>query len=96
MSAQSITRLCPFCEACCGLVVEIDVDNHKILSIKGDVDNPFSRGFLCPKSQGLRLLEEDPDRLTKPLVRRGTDFVETDMDSALDEAAAGIRAIRER
>jgi anaerobic selenocysteine-containing dehydrogenase len=96
VNTQSITRLCPFCEACCGLVVEIDVDNHKVLSIKGDVDNPFSRGFLCPKSQGLRLLEEDPDRLRKPLVRRGTDFVETDMDSALDEAAAGIRAIRER
>lgn len=96
MASQTITRLCPFCEACCGLVVEVDPAGRQVLSIKGDKDNPFSQGFLCPKSQGLRLLDEDPDRLRRPLVRRGRDFVETDLDSALDEAAAAIRSIREQ
>lgn len=94
MANQTVTRLCPFCEACCGLVVEVDPARRQVVSIKGDKDNPFSQGFLCPKSQGLRLLDEDPDRLRQPLVRRGTDFVETDLDSALDEAASAIRAIR--
>ena len=96
MANRTITRLCPFCEACCGLVVEVDEASRQVVSIKGDRDNPFSKGFLCPKSQGLRLLDEDPDRLRKPLVRRGTDFVETDLDSALDEAASALRAIRDR
>ena len=96
MANQTITRLCPFCEACCGLVVEFNPASRQVVSIKGDKDNPFSQGFLCPKSQGLRLLDEDPDRLRKPMVRRGGDFVETDLDSALDEAASAIRSIREK
>lgn len=96
MATQTLTRLCPFCEACCGLIVEVDPANRQVMSIKGDKDNPLSQGFLCPKSQGLKLLDEDPDRLRKPLVRRGRDFIETDLDSALDEAASAIRAIREK
>ena len=96
MATQTLTRLCPFCEACCGLIVEVDPANRQVMSIKGDKDNPLSQGFLCPKSQGLKLLDEDPDRLRKPLVRRGRDFIETDLDSALDEAAWAIRAIREK
>ncbi|WP_158900110.1 molybdopterin-dependent oxidoreductase [Sphingorhabdus lacus] len=96
MANATITRLCPFCEACCGLVVEFNPASRQVVSIKGDKDNPFSQGFLCPKSQGLRLLDEDPDRLRQPLVRRGRDFVETDLDSAIDEAASAIRAIREK
>lgn len=96
MANLTITRLCPFCEACCGLVVVVDPAERRVVSIKGDKDNPFSQGFLCPKSQGLRLLDEDPDRLRKPLVRRGGDFVETDLDSALDEAASAIRSIRDK
>lgn len=96
MANRTVTRLCPFCEACCGLVVEVDPARRAVISVKGDKDNPFSKGFLCPKSQGLRLLDEDPDRLRKPLVRRGSDFVETDFDSALDEAAGAIRAIRDQ
>lgn len=96
MTSETITRLCPFCEACCGLVVEVDSASRQVISIKGDKDNPFSQGFLCPKSQGLRLLDKDPDRLRRPLVRRGRDFVETDLDSAIDEAAAAIRTIREQ
>jgi anaerobic selenocysteine-containing dehydrogenase len=96
MTTRQVTRLCPFCEACCGLVVEVDDAAQRVVSIKGDKDNPFSKGFLCPKSQGLKLLDEDPDRLRRPLVRRGSDFIETDMDSAIDEAAARIRTIREK
>ncbi|TSB02363.1 molybdopterin-dependent oxidoreductase [Sphingorhabdus contaminans] len=96
LNNRKITRLCPFCEACCGLVVEVNSASRQVISIKGDKDNPFSKGFLCPKSQGLRLLEDDPDRLRRPLVRRGKDFVETDIDSALDEAATAIRKTREK
>ena len=62
-------RTCPFCEATCGLAVEMDGD--RVLSVRGDPDDVFSRGFLCPKGTGVKSLQEDPDRLTQPVRRRG-------------------------
>src|SRR5690349_16313904 len=44
-------RTCPFCEATCGL--EVTLRGDEVVSVRGDADDVFSRGFLCPKSQGL-------------------------------------------
>jgi anaerobic selenocysteine-containing dehydrogenase len=60
-------RTCPFCEATCGLTVEHD--GEQVLSVRGDADDVFSRGFLCPKGVGLKALHDDPDRLRTPMVR---------------------------
>ena len=54
-------RTCPFCEATCGLAVKVRGD--QVVSVRGDEDDVFSHGFLCPKSQGLKQLHDDPDRL---------------------------------
>jgi anaerobic selenocysteine-containing dehydrogenase len=61
------TRTCPFCEATCGL--EVTLDGRDVVSVKGDADDVFSHGFICPKATGLKHLHEDPDRLRTPLVR---------------------------
>ena len=50
---------CPLCEASCGLLV--DTDGAGIHSIRGDADDPFSRGYLCPKAAALADLQDDPD-----------------------------------
>jgi anaerobic selenocysteine-containing dehydrogenase len=89
-------RLCSFCEACCGLRIEVDSKSRSVISIKGDIDNPLSRGFICPKSQAYRFLEEDAERLTVPMIRKNGEFVEASWDEALDLAASRIREIRER
>ena len=54
-------RICPLCEACCGL--ELGVRDDKIVSIRGHGADVFSAGFICPKGVALRELHEDPDRL---------------------------------
>lgn len=41
--------------------------------IRGDADHPLSEGFLCPKGSVLGSIHDDPDRLTKPMVRVGRD-----------------------
>lgn len=69
--ATSHHRTCPLCEATCGL--ELTVRDGRVTRIRGDRDNPFSRGYLCPKGSVLHRLHEDPDRLRRPLVRRGDD-----------------------
>lgn len=76
----------------CGLV--ITVDDGRIADIRGDVDDPFSRGHMCPKGYALKELYEDPDRLRAPVRRTSTGWQEVSWNEALDEAAAGILAAR--
>jgi len=76
-------RTCPFCEATCGL--EIEVEGREVVSVRGDADDVFSQGFICPKAYGIKQLHEDPDRLTVPLVRRGGELVEASWDEAFEE-----------
>ena len=76
-------RTCPFCEATCGL--EIETEGREVVSVRGDTEDVFSRGFLCPKAYGIKQLHEDPDRLTTPLVRRDGELVEATWDEAFEE-----------
>jgi len=69
-------RTCPLCEATCGL--EIQVQAGQITKVRGDREDVFSRGFLCPKGASLGALHDDPDRLRAPLVRQSQD---PDVDS---------------
>ena len=76
-------RICPFCEACCGL--EIELLGKRVTRIRGDRADVFSAGFLCPKAIGLKDLHEDPDRLRTPLIKRDGRFVEASWDEAYAE-----------
>src|SRR5829696_7865243 len=76
-------RTCPFCEATCGL--EIETEGREVLAVRGDKDDVFSRGFICPKGYGVKQLHDDPDRLTTPLVRRDGELVEASWDEAFEE-----------
>jgi len=58
-------RTCNLCEAMCGLVIEHE--GKDIISIKGDKEDPFSKGHICPKAVALQDIYTDPDRLIKPL-----------------------------
>lgn len=73
-------RTCPLCEAGCGL--EITVEGDAVVRIRGDRDDVFSKGFLCPKGSTLKQLHDDPDRLRRPLVKRDGVHVEVDWDEA--------------
>jgi anaerobic selenocysteine-containing dehydrogenase len=74
-------RTCPLCEATCGL--EIETEGDQVVSIRGDAEDVFSKGFICPKAYSLKELHGDPDRLRAPLRRRpdGT-FEEIGWDEA--------------
>jgi anaerobic selenocysteine-containing dehydrogenase len=76
-------RICPFCEACCGL--EITVADGRVKRIRGHAADVFSGGYLCPKGVALKDLHEDPDRLRQPLIKRDGSFVEATWDEAFAE-----------
>ncbi len=82
-SERTTFRTCPLCEATCGL--EITVADDRVSRIRGDRDDIFSHGFICPKGSTLRQLHDDPDRLRAPLVRRHGELVEVTWDEAFAE-----------
>ncbi len=83
---RTALRICPLCEATCGLEVGLSATDE-IVRIRGDRDDVWSAGYLCPKGPALKHLHEDPDRLRAPLVRRDGRLVEVGWDEAFREAA---------
>jgi anaerobic selenocysteine-containing dehydrogenase len=89
-----VFRTCPFCEATCGL--ELTIEGGAVTRIRGDRDDVFSRGFLCPKGTTLGHLHDDPDRLRGPLVRRDGDLRPATWEEAFAEVARRLPPIGER
>jgi anaerobic selenocysteine-containing dehydrogenase len=87
-------RTCPLCEAGCGL--EITVKGGAVTRIRGDMDDVFSHGFICPKGSTLKQLHDDPDRLRKPLVKRDGRHVEVEWDEAWRLVHEGFQGVIER
>ncbi|MCV7344720.1 molybdopterin oxidoreductase family protein [Mycolicibacterium rhodesiae] len=90
--SRTALRICPFCEATCGMVLTID-DNDRVSAARGDRDDVFSHGFICPKGASFPELDNDPDRLQKPLVRRDGELVETSWADAFAAAAEGLQRV---
>lgn len=91
---QTHFRTCNLCEAMCGIVIQHD--GEKVLSIKGDKDDPFSKGYICPKATALQDLHEDSDRLRHPVERTANGWKEISWPEALDKVAAGIQSVQKK
>ncbi len=66
------------------------------MSIRGDADDPLSRGYICPKAHALKDMWEDPDRLQRPMVREGDSWREVSWPEAIATAARGIHEVQRR
>jgi len=99
ISTRTHHRVCHLCEAMCGLVIQTEGD--KVTDIRGDKDDPLSRGHVCPKAVALQDIHEDPDRLRKPMKRIRTapgeyQHVEIEWFEALDLAADALASTIEK
>ncbi|MXP22558.1 molybdopterin-dependent oxidoreductase [Gordonia sp. HNM0687] len=90
---RTALRICPLCEATCGLTVTVG-DDGRLLSARGDAEDVFSHGYICPKGASLPELDNDPDRLSRPLIRRDGELVEADWSDALQTVVDRVGAIR--
>jgi len=81
-------RTCPLCEATCGL--ELTIEGERVVRIRGDREDVFSHGFLCPKGSTLSALHEDPDWLRAPLVRDGDQWRDVSWDAAFAAVEEGL------
>ncbi len=90
--SRTALRICPLCEATCGLV--LTVEEGRVTAARGDRDDVFSHGYICPKGASFAELDNDPDRLRAPLVRRDGELVEAGWDEALRVAAEGLNRVQ--
>ena len=95
MATQTETafRSCNLCEAICGLTIEHD--GQQVVSIKGDKDDPLSRGHICPKAIALQDIHADPDRLKTPVRRTENGFESISWDDAFDLVETKLTQIRQ-
>ena len=87
-------RNCNLCEAICG--IEISVQDDQRLGIRGDKDDPFSRGYICPKAVALQDLHYDKDRLKYPVRRTPHGWQRIGWDEAFDEVTRNLKGINAR
>ncbi len=87
-------RTCPLCEAMCGL--ELHVEDGAVRLIRGDRDDVWSHGYICPKGTTLGHLHDDPDRLREPLIRHGDRWETASWDEALARCEQLIHGVLDR
>ncbi|WP_263171564.1 molybdopterin-dependent oxidoreductase [Streptomyces sp. SCSIO ZS0520] len=94
MSApRTVLRVCPLCEATCGL--RLTVQDGRLTGARGDAEDVFSKGFICPKGAALPQADADPDRLSAPLLRKDGELREVSWEEAFDAVAARLRPLIE-
>ena len=84
-------RNCNLCEAICGISIAVRSDQQ--LDIRGDDEDPFSRGYICPKAVGLQDIHYDKDRLRQPVRRTPQGWQLIGWDEAFNEVADNLKRI---
>lgn len=81
------------CPDACGIVAT--VERGRVVKIQGDPDHPVTRGFLCYRTSRFLLDRQyDPQRITSPLLRKGSGFQPIGWDLALDLVAETMLRIK--
>ncbi|MGE4632564.1 MAG: molybdopterin-dependent oxidoreductase [Planctomycetota bacterium] len=92
-----IPTTCFNCEAGCGLLAAIDVDEMEIVRIEGNPLHPGSRGRNCAKGPATLNQVKDEERILQPMRREGPrgagKFVPVSWEEALDQIASNVREL---
>lgn len=94
MAKVEKARICPLCEATCGL--KIGFENGEPVSVRGNDEDPFSEGYICPKGAAIIDLHNDPDRLRTPVRRTGDSWEEISWKDAFEDVQANLLPIIEK
>jgi len=94
--AREVPSVCPYCAVGCAQIVS--VRDKQIVNIEGNPDSPINRGTLCPKGSATFQLAVNPNRLTRVKYRapHATEWIEKDLDWAMDRIAHLLKDTRDR
>ncbi|MFK7947411.1 MAG: molybdopterin-dependent oxidoreductase [Saprospiraceae bacterium] len=85
-------RTCNLCEALCG--IEVEIENNKVVSIRGDKNDPLSQGHICPKAYALKDVHEDIDRLKQPIRKIDGEWQTISWEEAIDYTTTKLLEIQ--
>ncbi len=91
---ERVPAICPFCGCGCGM--NLIVESGRVAGAEPSPGHPVGRGTLCAKGWGAYEFVNSPDRLIRPLVRRGGTLQECSWDDALDLVCGRLSGIRDR
>lgn len=97
-SGREIRSICTTAPGChCGCGVFLEVSGGKLTGVRGDPDNPYNRGYLCPRGYAVAGTVYSPRRVLHPMARSpGGSWHRVSWDEALDRAADSFISARER
>lgn len=84
--------ICNFCDSICGL--EIEHEGNEIIAVRGDKQDPFSRGHVCPKGIAQQDLYNDPDRIKRPVMKKNGQWEEVSWEEAYRLAGSRLAHIQ--
>ena len=97
MATRQARSFCRICAAHCGVVLTVDEATNRIVAVKGDKENPTSKGYVCFKGLQAEEMHHGPQRLLKPFKRQPDgSYAEIGSEQALDEITDRLRGIVER
>lgn len=96
MGTEQKVTFCRICEAHCGMVAT--VEDGVVTQLRPDREHPLSSGYACPKGIAMLDVQNDPDRVVRPLRRRadGSGFDPVSWEDALADVGTRLRAVRDR
>jgi anaerobic selenocysteine-containing dehydrogenase len=88
---RTVRSFCRVCTSVCGILV--DVEDDRVVRVRGDRHHPLSRGYTCAKGRGLPQMHHHPARLERPLLRVDGELRPTNWDACLDDLATRLRTV---
>ncbi len=85
---------CVLCAQNCGL--EMEVEDGKIIKVRGDKDNPRSQGYCCRKGLSMNYYEHHADRLAYPLKKVDGHHQRISWEQAISEISQKLLSIKEQ
>jgi len=90
---ESRKSFCRFCHVYCGIEADVDVENNRILAVRGDKEHAISHGYTCIKGRAELERIYHPERLLTSKKRVDGMLADIDTEQAMDEIAEKLRAI---
>jgi formate dehydrogenase alpha subunit len=89
---QKVRTTCPFCGVGCNF--DLNVHGGKVIGVTSNAASPANSVDMCVKGRFGTDYVHNPKRITKPLIKKNGEFVESSWDEALDLVAGKLGSIK--